>query len=1260
MSGEVWSDGVEKIYFKPEKLERAGRYEVRVVARDKAGNETREEVPFDYQPPPVQLSSADPEGDSYLRDLEVIKLSFSEGCDLIETGRRVTLRGPKGEVPVRVEVEGDKLLVHLARALLKDGSDDGEYVLEVVPVDSYGNEGVKVELRYIYDTREPEVESVSYIADVADELRVNYLNAPFDRLEARGRDELSGLDFEKSYLKLLKLEGDQEKEIEGQLGNDGSGRMWLILSRPLAADGSDDGEYRVKVKLVDKAGNSVERTYTLLYDTIAPEATIEGLEEIYELTPPSEATVRVTDEGSGPDLSGTVVKLVGPEGEVPVDLENNGVDLITVHLPELKAEGSYRLEVIPKDKAGNSPKNPVQFTFYLVVAPPTVSSASTIVEVRQLSAFGLNYVNSLEGLLITLKGADVSPVDSKIEVYGPTGQIPGEIEVVETNRAEGWVKVKWTPRMPIARDGSADGSYTVKVTPVDKLGRAGEPVEFRLVYDTQKPVIASITHIDPTSPVSYLNRSIDRMEVAFADEGPSGIDIEGCSFEMFDPSGKPVPGSLTDDGKEKLFWTPESPMATDGSMDGRYVIRVKAVDKAGNALERSFTLIYDTIAPTVEFVEPKGELVTGTLTQVIAKFIDPEPGVIDFDASYLKLFDPEGREIEGKLSNDGVSTVKLVFSNPEEEGTYTIKAMAVDKAGNGMGVTFEKQFNYSTGLPVVVSTFPKTSPPEEAYTNQQITKVEAVLRETNNGGISFLSQIRLIDPNGNLVPGSQSDNGVDTIIWNLSKPLATDGSDDGLYTITVVPINASGRRGDQLRFTFFYDTVPPEVDLDTLQLITSQTAQNALSEISVVVRDEQPSSGIDWDEVDESWIKLIGPDGKPVPGEATSDKAEKLIFKLEVPLATDGSQDGRYKIVIAPKDKAGNVGGPVEYEFYYDTTPPVIDPSSLTINGKPLELDPNSPDYPTAVSTQSGVTIVARMTDEGAGVDLTRSSIQIFGPKGEPISGTLKQNGVDTLEFRSDMLPEEGIYKVMIKAVGLDAEGLGISPETSISTSFLFEMTKPVARLTEHGPRTSYENEPAPLRGTASDPPGENVPASGVALVEIGGYGPDGEELEWVPAEDESAENEEPWSKWSFDFLPPKSGKYELKIRVTDRAGNYEIYDAVELEFNVSLTFKGPVFAWPNPVSRSRGDVAHFSFELNLAPDERAEVVISIYDVGGDLVWRSDGLTAEPGRNEGELMTWNLRNQFGERVVPGIYIFRIEATRGDQKAVATGTILVVR
>ena len=350
--------------------------------------------------------------------------------------------------------------------------------------------------------------------------------------------------------------------------------------------------------------------------------------------------------------------------------------------------------------------------------------------------------------------------------------------------------------------------------------------------------------------------------------------------------------------------------------------------------------------------------------------------------------------------------------------------------------------------------------------------------------------------------------------------------------------------------------------------------------------------------------------------------------------------------------------------------PPIIDPNSLLINDAPLLTDTDAEDYPSAISTTGGVIIQASVTDTGLGVNLSQSRIVVSNPNGQEISGTTQQNGVDTIVFKSDGLNAEGIYQVTITATGNDSELLGFSPKGSITAAFLYETTAPTAVVTNDGGKTEFTDEAVPFEGTAADPRGSQprpqgegeipIPASGVWLVEIVGTGPDGQPIEPVPAEDESNAQQQPWSRWAVDFLPSRSGEYDLDLRVTDKAGNYAVYDVGKVTMSVSFSFRGKTFGWPNPLRHSKDDVAFFSFDLNAAAEETVELTLYIYDWGGDMVYSKKYSNITPGQRNDTQIKWNLENQSGTAVARGLYVFRLEAVNGaGNRANAVGKILVV-
>ena len=67
---------------------------------------------------------------------------------------------------------------------------------------------------------------------------------------------------------------------------------------------------------------------------------------------------------------------------------------------------------------------------------------------------------------------------------------------------------------------------------------------------------------------------------------------------------------------------------------------------------------------------------------------------------------------------------------------------------------------------------------------------------------NHLSTLRLLNPASQVVAGQQQRRSTDRLIYNLVRPLATDGSEDGIYTIEFTPISASGRSGEVQRLTF--------------------------------------------------------------------------------------------------------------------------------------------------------------------------------------------------------------------------------------------------------------------------------------------------------------------------------------------------------------------------------------------------------------------------------------------------------------------------
>ena len=1219
------------------------------------------------------------------------------GLLLGEGGSSIVVTNASGDaVPGQTRGEGVDQLIWEPVSLPTDGSADGRYTVAVTPVDKAGRQGDVVYRQFIYDTESPQITSASPLTLNAP---VSYVSGDVSQFVFTVED-VGPADFSNPQSGVNTL--TQAIELRNATGSvvpatvthsqdraeaSAASTLYLTLSSPFAQDGSADGEYTVLLGLVDQAGNRLDSEHTFIYDSQVPRlsAVMVNTEQPMTLVPEriaelSESISRITlefEEATRIDFASTEVILMGPEpsgasdesgapveSEIPLTLQDDGASQLTVSFLELTQIGSYTLSVTPQDIAGNVASGAVNYRFVLDIPLPSVGSViigEQTGDVVYVNASNMHIAATL--LDPTETGLAFGSEGSRITVteYGETTIVRG------ATGSNGTDLLVWEP-IGLTSDGTTDGRYSVYVTPIDKAGRQGSIVYREFVYDTQEPEIIAAELIDLSQPVSYISQSLTQLHFTVADVGPAELDVEDQKVSLRDASGSLVPAQLTDDTETQLFLTLNQPLPLDGSMDGEYTVVVELSDKAGNTFNVEHLIVYDTQAPTlVSTVPADGALSTEDITQVQVNLSDEGSSGIDWTATTVSLIGPgaggeNGSEISGELVSNGTTQLILNTNQLVEDGRYIIRVQAVDRAGNGNATVFERSFLLSRRLPAIVSTSPSTAPEDEAFTNEEIERIEVTL-ETDDE--NHLSTLRLLNAESQVIAGQQQRES-DRLIYNLVRPLATDGSEDDIYTIEFTPISASGRQGQVQQLSFVYDTQAPEIEPDeAIHLVVAQPeVNNSLIEIRVNLTDNQ--SGIDWENLDEEWLTFerLSPDATEIAGRVDDDNQGNLTFRLTVPLADNGSADGEYRITVVPKDRAGNGDEPYQRVFTYDTSPPTIDASTLLINDAPLLVDINATDYPTAVSATGGVAIQANIFDTGLGVNLAQSRIVVRNPDGTEISGNTQQNGVDTLLFKSDGLTTQGLYQVTVISIGNDSELLGFAPTDSITTEFLYETTEPTAAVTSDGGETELTDEALPLEGTAADPAGtvgdRQIQASGVWLVEIVGEGPDRQPIDPVPAIDDSNAEEEPWSRWSVDFLPSRSGEYDLDVRVTDNAGNYAVYDIGEYTMSVSLTFRGTTFGWPNPLRLSKGDVAFFSFDVNVPLGETVELTLSIYDWGGDIVLSQTYPDVVSGQRNDQLIKWNLENQAGTPVARGLYVFRLEAVNATgNSANAVGKVLVV-
>ena len=1287
-------DGLTQLTARFVELTQTGLYTLSVTPQDIAGNVTQGAVQYLFRLVLVLPSVNTVELGGQTGDVMFLNGSDSTivatlvdatgtGLDLGEGGSSIIVTDTSGAV-VRgqTSASGTDTLIWQPISLPTDGSADGRYTVAITPIDKAGRQGDVVYREFIYDTQNPRITAS---APIVLSQPVSYIPGGLSQFSFTVEDVgPADLLLEAQTIELIDSSGNT---VPATLTYDElTNQLYLTLPSPFARDGSVDGAYTVQLSIIDRAGNTLDLEHLLIYDSQVPqlssvmvntESPVELLpQEVAEILEPVSKITLQFDDATRVDFANTLVTLLNTDAtdasgesttvEVPLTLEDDGTSQMTVSFLELNQIGAYTLSVTPQDIAGNVATGAFNYTFILDIPLPRVNSV--VIGNTETAAGGdVTYVNASNMIIgavfedLTETGLDFSSDGSNITVTDASNTIvPGR------TGSNGVDSLVWEP-ITLTTDGATDGRYSVYITPVDKAGHEGNTVYREFIYDTQEPEITQAEPIDLSQPVSYISQSLTQFNFGVADVGPANLELSDQTVNLRDASGNLVPAQLTNDTVDRLFLTLDQPLPRDGSMDGEYTVGIALTDKAGNALTVAHSIIYDTQSPTLMSTRPAdGAHLTEDITQIEVTLKDEGGSGIDWSMTTITLINPSGQQVAGELVSNGTTELTLNTNQLVEDGRYIIRVQALDRAGNGEATRFERNFLLSRRLPTIVATDPRTAPEDEAFTNEQIEQIEVEL-ETDDE--NHLSTLRLLNPANQVVAGQQQ-RASGRLTYHLVRPLATDGSEDGLYTIEFTPISASGRSGEVQRLTFTYDTQAPEIESDDLiNLIVSQPGvNNSLTEIRVNLTDD--TSGIDWENLDEEWLTFerLSPNATEIAGRVDDDEQGNLTFRLAVPLADNGSADGEYRITLTPKDRAGNDDKPYEKVFIYDTSPPMIDTGTLLINDAPLLIDINAEDYPTAISTTGGVVIQANIFDTGLGVNLAQSKIIVRRPDGSEVSGNTQQNGVDTIIFKSDGLSFQGSYQVTVMSVGNDSELLGFAPTDSITTEFLYETGEPIATVTSDGSETELTDEPLPLEGTAADPAGTQrigegeipVPASGVWLVEIVGTGPDNQPIDPVPALDDSNAQEEPWSRWSLDFLPTRSGEYDLDVRVTDNAGNYAVYDIGKYTMSVSLTFRGSTFGWPNPLRLSQRDVAFFSFDVNVPLGETIELTLSIYDWSGDMVLSQTYPDVVSGQRNDQLVKWNLENQAGTPVARGLYIFRLEAVNAaGNRANTVGKVLVV-
>ena len=722
-----------------------GEYTIAATLVDFTGRRFTQEflIVLDTQIP--ALVSTVPAANEIVSSLSQIEVKLSELTSGIDFGEgmsifRLTRDGV--EVPVNRTSNGaDTVILTLAEPIALDGSDDGTYAIEVSPTDRAGNTGVAVvrEFYLVSQRHEPEVRLVTPETSIFNGLPTTIAVELIDYIG-------SGIDFDASTLTVSNPQGVLVPQEELEYNEASNQLTWSTLVT-VPRDGSADGEYTIAATFVDFVGRRFTQEFLIVLDTQIPAlvSTVPATNEIVSSL--SQIEVKLSENTSGIDFVQSTFRLTRDGVEVPINRTSNGTGTVTLTLVAPIAldgsdDGTYTIEVTPTDRAGNTGATAMR-KFYLVSQKHGPEVRLTMPQATRVSSLPTVGVE-----LIGYVGAGIDFDASTVTVSNPQGVLVAQEEL---ERDEASNLLTWTAAAPVARDGSADGKYTIIATFVDFVGRRFTR-EFQFVLDTQVPEIEHV-HVKTsesetelsTDTITTITENFSQILVTFqeavvsqenADTSPvePDIDFANTVIELTGPEAA-VPINISIHSATQL-----AVRFVELMEDGTYTLTITPQDILGNTAQGAvrYAFLLDTEAPRITaptpliFNQQPVTYIGSALRQFQFAFTVEDVGPADLylEEQTIEVFDASGANIPVTLTRDEL-TNQLYFALPDSlprdgsaDGEYTVKISLVDKAGNRSDS--EYTVIYDSKAPQVASAVMNADPPMELILNRIAKIVEPI------------------------------------------------------------------------------------------------------------------------------------------------------------------------------------------------------------------------------------------------------------------------------------------------------------------------------------------------------------------------------------------------------------------------------------------------------------------------------------------------------------------------------------------------------
>ncbi|MBD3293844.1 MAG: hypothetical protein GF393_13045, partial [Armatimonadia bacterium] len=670
--------------------------------------------------PPIIVSTQPSDGTKTNISLTEITVELEDDISGIDFSRTsLILRDPDNTI-VAGNISSDNsdtLIFNLNSPLPKDGSKDGVYRFQVLAWDLAGNSSSTYNFSFTYDSLPPSVKRIYKSSSAGKSQNLSsgaFVNENIASVSAELTD-ITSIDFSSSTIVLRNPDGER---VSGEVSNNGNNLLIFTLTVPLPTDGSEDGLYTVQITARDQVGNSYTMPYTLsfIYDSVPPSINIitknstdgnvqELVDNAYIKSNIFSISAQLSDDGSDIDTAASRITLhpsgsaVALQGKKLVSGKTITWQLNQPLLEDGSDDGVYQINILAVDGAGNIKELSWELNYDTtpsLLPSITISPPSDQTEVTHNSSINVTGQTEAGALLFSAMRICFIDADGQ-DTTGELLDVSDSVTINASGSVSGNVDIGIIPENA--------GYVGLQIVVSDRAGNQSDPALSNLLtVDRTGPILVSTTPADSSNvkALSEIN--------AFLSDAGAGVDLENSIISLTGPTGS-VAGEQSAKDDNTLVFKLGSPLPTDGTVDGDYVIQVYPVDKAGNAVTEPYstTFTYDSVPPVINSVlktSPTGDTqslmenvyINTSISSVSAQLSDTGSG-IDPLASRITLH-VSGSEIAvsgNKLVNENVIAWELdqeLAADGSEDGVYQVKVLAVDKAGNTKQIDWD--LNYDT------------------------------------------------------------------------------------------------------------------------------------------------------------------------------------------------------------------------------------------------------------------------------------------------------------------------------------------------------------------------------------------------------------------------------------------------------------------------------------------------------------------------------------------------------------------------------------